>query len=151
MKSPALLLLLLVLATAAYAARPAHIATWGGKIAVGPDSTQISGVAQIDDSGSVKGQAEFHVVVGPDTTEFHVVVDCLTVVGNQAWIGGVISHSSTDPGLAGQRTVWTVIDNGEPGIGVDQGSIPVPGDARACGTQPALALLPWAAGNVQVR
>jgi len=151
MKSLAHLLPLLLLATAAYAAPPVHIATWGGKIAVGTDSTQISGVAQIDASGSVKGQAEFHVVVGADTTEFHVVVDCLTVVGNQAWIGGVISHSSTNPGLEGQRTVWTVIDNGEPGIAVDQGSIPVPGDTRPCGTQPSLTLLPWAAGNVQVR
>jgi len=150
MKSLALLLLLL-LATAAYAAPPTHRATWGGKIAVGTDSTQISGVAQVDASGAVKGQAEFHVVVGTDTTEFHVVVDCLTVVGNQAWIGGVISHSATNPALAGQRVVWTVVDNGEPGIGVDQGSIPVPGDAPACGTQPQLALIPWAAGNVQVR
>ena len=151
MKSLALLLLLLLLASAAYAAAPTHIATWGGKIAVGTDSTQISGVAEIDDSGSVRGQAEFHVVVGSDTTEFHVVVDCLTVVGNQAWIGGVISHSATNPGLEGQRTVWTVIDNGEPGIAVDQGSIPVPGDTRPCVTQPSLTLLPWAAGNVQVR
>jgi len=151
MKSLGLLFMLSLLATAAQAAPPVHMATWGGKIAVGTDSTQISGVAQIDASGSVKGQAEFHVVVGTDTTEFHVVVDCLSVVGNQAFIGGVISHSSTDPGLAGQRTVWTVIDNGEPGINVDEGSIPVPGDTRACGTQPALALHPWAAGNVQVR
>ena len=145
------ILALAVAISLAHAAPPVHRATWGGRIAVGSDTSQISGVAMIDDAGNVKGQAEFHIVVGVDTTEFHVVVDCLSIAGNQAWIGGVISHSSTDPGLEGQRSVWTAIDNGEPGVGVDQGSLPVPGDTRPCTEHPALTLHLWTDGNVQVR
>jgi hypothetical protein len=39
-------------------------------------------------------------------------VTCLTVIGNDAWIGGVI-RSSNDPTVVGQGAWWHVTDNGE--------------------------------------
>ena len=37
---------------------------------------------------------------------------CLTVIGQDAWIGGVIERS-TDPAYTGQSAWWHVRDNGE--------------------------------------
>jgi hypothetical protein len=39
-------------------------------------------------------------------------VTCLTVIGNDAWIGGVI-RSSNDPTVVGLGAWWHVTDNGE--------------------------------------
>ena len=39
-------------------------------------------------------------------------VTCLTVIGNDAWIGGEIEKSN-DPSLVGQGAWWHVRDNGE--------------------------------------
>jgi len=41
-------------------------------------------------------------------------VTCLTVIGNDAWIGGVI-RSSNDPTVVGLGAWWHVTDNGEGG------------------------------------
>lgn len=44
---------------------------------------------------------------------FHAVVDCLYVVGNQAWISGVITHGRWgEDDLAGMPVSTTVVDNG---------------------------------------
>jgi len=39
-------------------------------------------------------------------------VTCLTVIGNDAWIGGVV-RSSNDPTVVGLGAWWHVTDNGE--------------------------------------
>ena len=39
-------------------------------------------------------------------------VTCLTVIGNDAWIGGEIEKSN-DPSLVGQGAWWHVRDNGQ--------------------------------------
>jgi len=41
----------------------------------------------------------------------HVAVNCLVVIGNQAWVSGVITQSRT-PGLVGQGAIVKVVDNG---------------------------------------
>lgn len=62
--------------------------------------------------GSVKGQ--YTDQFGHGNGGFHATVDCLSVVGNNAWIGGVIK-SGTYPGVpnaVGRRVVTRVQDNG---------------------------------------
>jgi hypothetical protein len=39
-------------------------------------------------------------------------VTCLTVIGNDAWVGGTIEHSN-DPASVGMGGWWHVTDNGE--------------------------------------
>jgi hypothetical protein len=39
-------------------------------------------------------------------------VTCLTVIGNEAWIGGVV-RSSSDSSIVGMGSWWHVTDNGE--------------------------------------
>ena len=71
---------------------------------------------------------------------FHAVIDCLVVVGNTAWISGVITHGTaggTD--LAGLPVATRVQDNGtsakDPS---DKISFSVIGDPRPC-----TAMLPY--------
>jgi hypothetical protein len=124
-----------------------HRATGGGTFLDGGVLNQIAFTAQIDATGAVKGQAEFHL--RNNDVFFHIVVDCLSVDGNRAWIGGVISESS-DPTLVGQQRVWEVVDNGEPAP-PDQVSVPIPGSPGACNNHPAIPLLDLTNGNVQVQ
>ena len=42
----------------------------------------------------------------------HGPVTCLTVIGNDAWIGGTID-ASNDPSVVGSGSWWHVTDNGE--------------------------------------
>lgn len=123
-------------------------ATGGGTIEVAGGLNTVSFTARVDDTGEVRGQAQFQL--RDQDLRLHVEVDCLTVVGNEAWIGGVVS-SSSDPARVGTRVTWRVQDNGEGGGAIDQGSMPVPGAVGDCALQPLLVLLPWTNGNVQVK
>jgi len=61
--------------------------------------------------GSVAGQWQdsFRTVEG----QIHVAVDCLAVHGNQAVVGGVITHATgAADGSVGQRAITSVKDNG---------------------------------------
>jgi len=129
--------------------RPVENVTWGGKVAAGTDTSQMSGNAKIRASGEVDGQAEFHLAQFGVTTTIHAVVDCLSVSGTQAWMSGTITHSS-DPKLVGVTLLWTVVDGGEPSEGVDFGAFMFFVPPLDCATQPALTLLPWVEGNVQI-
>jgi hypothetical protein len=40
------------------------------------------------------------------------IITCFTIVGNQAWIGGIIEKSNS-PDLIGTQRGWRVVDNGE--------------------------------------
>lgn len=61
--------------------------------------------------GSVKG--EYTDQFGNGDGGFHAQVDCLSVVGNTAWIGGIVTNGTwggTD--ITGRRVVTRVQDNG---------------------------------------
>ena len=137
----------LCVAAVALAGPAVHRAEGGGTVAVGDFLDTIAFTAQIDDAGAVKGQAQFNL--RSDDVEFHVEIDCLSVSGNQAWMEGVITESS-DPGRVGSRVQWTVVDNGEGDGNVDRTSLPVAGSPGSCNQHPALTLIPWTNGNVQV-
>lgn len=82
----------------------------------------------------------------------HGTVICLEVVGNEAWIGGVITHSSV-PGREGIRRVFHVVDRGEgSGDPPDQASSLIPVlTADECHTRPFLPPQNLEGGNIQVR
>ena len=78
------------------------------------------------------------------------IVTCLEVDGNQAWIGGVITHS-TIPGREGTARVFRVIDRGD-GEPPDQASLLIVGDATVtCHTRPLLPVEDLDEGRIQVR
>lgn len=60
--------------------------------------------------GSVTGESELKSRASG--TVIHAALNCLTVVGNQAYIGGVVTNSNNSS-LVGKPCVFTVIDNGE--------------------------------------
>ena len=77
-------------------------------------------------------------------------VTCLEVVGNEAWIGGVITHSSI-PGREGTPRVFRVVDRGD-GSPPDQASLLAVGDATlTCHTRPPLPLEDLETGKILVR
>ena len=144
----AAMLALLLMCGVAHGAPAVNKASGGGTIDVAGVLNTIAFTAHIDAAGVVKGQAQFQL--RSQGLRLHVVVDCLSVLGNEAWIGGIVLTSS-DPTLIGTRVTWRVQDNGEGGGVLDQGALPVPGVAGDCLQQPALPLLPWTNGNVQVK
>ena len=113
--SVAILATALALAAAAWAGKPVvHSVTAGG-----PDlCSGITGkpgcngnysiVAKQFANGKVTGQ--YTDQFGHGNGGFHARVDCLSVVGNTAWIGGVITSGTY--GAIGQRIVTRVQDNG---------------------------------------
>jgi len=139
----------LLLAARALAAPPVHSARGGGTLQVGDVLDTIAFTAEVDADGNVKGEAE--VQRRDHNEDFHVVIDCLSVSGNQAWLGGTIT-SASDPNRVGDHTQFSVIDNGE-GHGVtDMGSVPISGGGpNSCHNHPVFTMLPWTNGNVQVR
>jgi hypothetical protein len=83
-------------------------------------------------------------------------VTCLTVIGNDAWIGGTI-ESSNDPTLVGLGAWWHVTDNGEgagspPDITTFLGVGSLTATADFCANHPAYRF-PFTidGGNIQVR
>ena len=59
--------------------------------------------------GSVSGQ--WTDQFGHGDGGLHIAVDCVTVVGNRAWIGGVVTESNV-PAQVGTRALTEVEDNG---------------------------------------
>jgi hypothetical protein len=83
-------------------------------------------------------------------------VTCTTIVGNHAWVGGTIEHSS-DPSYTGLDMWFQVIDNGEghnapPDITTLIG-VGVAGQAQAYCNAANPPRFPWPVehGNIQVR
>lgn len=77
-------------------------------------------------------------------------VTCLEVAGNEAWIGGVITHS-TIPGREGTARVFRVVDRGD-GSPPDQASVLIVGDATiTCHTRPFIPVDDLEKGKIQVR
>jgi hypothetical protein len=138
-------------------------ATGSGHVTV--DGTRrtftFSAVSQSD--GSVSGHAELF----NRQTGFLANADviCLTLIGNRAWMGGIIKHSD-EPGCEGTNIYFNVQDNGEGSNGEpDLLSLAevcdVSGDAAvavvnaycdsAGATDPFLPIVPVEHGNIQVR
>ena len=64
--------------------------------------------------GSVTGRYTDMFGAGTTTGGYHVDVDCLMVVGNSAWIGGIITNGSLNGSdVTGQRALTRVVDNGK--------------------------------------
>jgi hypothetical protein len=98
--------------------------------------------------GTVSG--EWSDQFGHGDGGLHVAVDCLEVVGNQAWISGVITHSP-DPGLVGVPAATRVVDNGtsanDPPDEISFTRIGAPFD---CHAQRQMLLFPLSGGEVKV-
>ncbi len=84
----------------------------------------------------------------------HVDVNCLRVVGNQAWIGGIIRSGSTGAGgvdLSGLPALTRVADLGKSANDPpDAISFTFIGLAIQCTAQPNLPLFPMTGGQVTV-
>jgi hypothetical protein len=84
----------------------------------------------------------------------HLDVDCLVIVGNQAWFSGparryVLGGVEQPPGL---YLVFRVEDNGEGANDPpDRGSPAFGGPPMACTLMPPFPLIPSANANIQVR
>ena len=146
------LLVLGVVTTAAYAGQ-AHTVTVGTADVVlvppGGDGN-FSLTARIDIDGNVSGEWQDASTTNPG---FHMRVTCLNVVGNTAWLNGVITQASNNA-LIGLPTVTQVVDNSPSGVG-DQISFtvfsPVGNPIPSCLDMPSLPLFLINAGNVVVR
>jgi hypothetical protein len=84
----------------------------------------------------------------------HLDVDCLVIVGNEAWFSGparrfVLDGVEQPPGL---YLVFRVQDNGEgANAPADLGSPAFSGPPMACALQPLFPMTPTANGNIDVR
>lgn len=65
--------------------------------------------ARSDSDGTVTG--EYQRIAG--AAIIHGTVTCLTVVGNEAWVGGTIDRAAFTPVAIGSEFVFRVVDNGE--------------------------------------
>jgi len=161
------LVLALVLATTASAGGPVvhHVSVGGpdaclalfGATHPGCDGN-FSLTAKISADGSMSGQYTDRFARGDG---FHAVIDCVSVVGNEAWVSGVITHGRfTDPDtgevfdLTGLPVATRVRDNGTTANDpADQISFSWIGEGFAlpCTDQPPYDLLDAPEGQVVVR
>lgn len=110
---------------------------------------------QLED-GSVRGSFQYQFN-GNGNSRVFVEVTCMRVIGNRAWLGGVVKHSN-NPAQIGLESATAVEDNGEGGSDapdeISLAFVPnaTPGLAQAQCDNPTLnPSLPLDGGNVQVR
>jgi hypothetical protein len=114
--------------------------------------------AIVHPNGGVAGQFEFLFVNDGGSARVHGSVDCVTIFGNRARIGGTVRHSSDETVFSvGQHFIWNVTDNGEgnndsPDTGSPLLGLPssVPPDPF-CLAGGFIGEFPSQNGNVQVR
>jgi hypothetical protein len=109
---------------------------------------------------SAKGQVEVHYVrfTGQEL-RVHAEVTCLSVVGQQAWIGAEITRLVVDgavvPDREGAPMIFRVVDVGEGEDATDLASLvsfpPPGGDVVHCTTRPDFPILRESTGNIQVK
>ena len=112
--------------------------------------------AKVEQDGSADGWFNYREIDDGAPFTANGPVSCLTAIGKDAWIGGVI-RDSNDPSYDGLGAWWHVTDNGEganapPDITTFMG-VGSPADTQAfCDTHPAYRH-PFAIdrGNIQVR
>jgi hypothetical protein len=112
--------------------------------------------AKVRGDGSADGWFNYRDVEDGAPFTANGPVTCLTVIGNDAWVGATI-HDSNDPTVVGLGAWWHVTDNGEgPNAPADVTTFLGVGSLDAttafCATHPAYRF-PFAidGGNVQVR
>lgn len=88
-----------------------QLVTGSGHIEAGEGLRNFTFHAMLRPDGSAQGSYQIHRTdLG---TVFSVDVTCLTIVGNRAWIGGIIA-STNDPTIrVGTVSYFYAIDNGE--------------------------------------
>lgn len=132
---------------------PVHKASGGGHLDISLfgdlPNEQYGFTASVDANGNAKGQvhADFSL---PDVT-FHGSVECLSVQGNEAWIGISVTQA-TGIYAPGTRLVFKVRDNGQ-GVdaAADEMSFFFGWGGGSCDFHFFNPLmLPWATGNIQV-
>jgi hypothetical protein len=125
-----------------------------GNLTVSGELRTFSFTAVTKPNGKVTGEAELKSRASG--VIIHVEVNCLTVVGNQAFVGGVVRHAN-NPLFVDHPSVFRVIDNGEgANAPPDEMSLLVTfvtGPTEDCNgpTVQTLATRPIEAGNIQVR
>jgi hypothetical protein len=108
-------------------------------------------IALLRADGTASGQ--YNDQFGHGNGGVHVEVDCLAVMGNRAWIGGV---AKGDENFEGQRVITEVVDNGKSANDPpDEISFSVVNPAQFgvsedCRTMPVLPLFPLQDGQVRV-
>jgi len=151
------LLFVLIMGTVALASGPiVHKVSVGGPDACYPDlqpgcDSNFSLIAIEFADGRVEGQFTDRWVEG---TGFHAVIDCLSVVGNEAWVSGVITHGVYPGGydLAGVPVGTRIVDNGtNANDPPDQISYSYGGDDTPCTDHPEYELFDVPQGQVKVR
>jgi hypothetical protein len=87
-----------------------HVVSVGGHDFSDPGvNANFSLIAIQHGDGTVTGQ--WSDQFGHGDGGLHIAVDCVTVVGNHAWVGGVVTESDV-PGQVGTRAYTEVVDNG---------------------------------------
>lgn len=99
--------------------------------------------------GTVDGW--YHMLArGPGGAHVRVRIDCLHVVGNQAWATGTVVAAEGE-GNIGRPYALRVIDHGEGGNDVPDEVGVVRFVEYDCTAEPELSLRPVVIGNIQVR
>ena len=140
----------------ASASAPVHQVTGGGKLSdVARDFIETYAfTASIDGDGNVKGEIQIRFADAA-TDEFHSRITCLSVNGNSAWLGGVITQTHDETLAPVGTEFWLrVQDNGQ-GAGAlpdRMSSVRLGAPAAVCNEQRA-AGTPWIFidGNIKVR
>jgi hypothetical protein len=106
------------------------------------------------------GQVAVHFLTFTNSeVTVHAEVTCVSVAGNQAWVGSRVTRFMRDgeavPARVGQSMVFTVMDVGEDESATDLASLVFfgsDGDLAFCNTRPAVPLLRQSTnGGIQVR
>lgn len=86
----------------------------------------------------------------------HGDIVCFTIVGGQAWIGGV-TERATDVAIPGTESIWRVVDRGQGSgalpdlISLLQPNLPTSSATNYCNAIPAFPdLNPVRSGNIHV-
>src|SRR5262245_47929746 len=145
-----LISLLFLVSATAYAGVP-HKVIVGSPDFVPPGSDgNFSMIAQVDAAGNVSGEWQDAFT---QNQGFHINVTCLTVVGNTAWVGGVITQAA-NPAFIGVQARTKVVDGGLPNGGGDTISFTTifpNGNAPDCSAQTAFQQFPLNNGQVIVK
>ncbi len=113
-------------------------------------NSNFSLTAKEDADGNMSGEYTDRLTTGDG---FHAVIDCVSVVGNDAWVSGVITQGSFGGvDLTGLPVATRVQDNGTSANDpVDKISFSFIGDARPCTRHLLYTLLDAPDGQVKVR
>ena len=102
---------------------------------------------------NAKGQLEGKITSAGRETDIHIAVDCLVIMGNQAWASGIVTRRVTNgiPQPTGTHVQWRVQDNGEGANSPpDLGSVLFNSTPQGCRFRLNLPMTPTASGNIQV-